>query len=89
MLQLHEDAVDELVLAEEDEQLQYNVGDVFFFDSKDHVEGVLEAAKANLERDVTETASRVDSIHSQITSLKKVLYGKFGKSINLEEDPAD
>ncbi|KAJ3089204.1 hypothetical protein HK102_006961 [Quaeritorhiza haematococci] len=73
----------EMVL-DEDEPLLYRIGDTF-------VSLPLSSCQSRLEKDQTEISSQLDTIKSemeginaQMAKLKVILYGKFGKSINLE-----
>jgi prefoldin subunit 4 len=85
--QLHEDAGDELVLVDDDERLQYNVGDVFFYDDKSEIESRIEETKSELDVEISDLRAQVEETTTEIQSLKTVLYAKFGKTINLEESP--
>jgi prefoldin subunit 4 len=85
--QLHEDAADELVLADDDAKLQYNIGDVFIFDDKSEIEARIEETKGELDAEIGDLRAQIEEATSEIQSLKATLYAKFGKSINLEESP--
>lgn len=85
-MELHEDAADELMLADDDEPVQYNVGDAFFFETKDFVEEEVDKAKGKLAKDVKDIESRLEAVNSEMKSIKALLYTKFGDSINLEAE---
>lgn len=80
-----DDALNELDnVLDEDEMIPYRVGDAFVHLS-------FEKAKELVNRDHTLAAEKVggikselDRLNSEMEGLKKDLYSKFGKSINLE-----
>ncbi|KAJ2609090.1 hypothetical protein H4S08_004191 [Coemansia sp. RSA 1365] len=79
------DLVMELELLDEDEPVLYKIGEAF-------IEFTLEKAQARVEKDKERIDQRVADLNSQMSSvefemdeLKKKLYGKFGKAINLEK----
>ncbi|PIA15441.1 Prefoldin, subunit 4, partial [Coemansia reversa NRRL 1564] len=79
------DLVMEIELLDEDEPVLYKIGEAF-------IEFTLEKAQARVEKDKERIDQRVADLNSQMSSvefemdeLKKKLYGKFGKAINLEK----
>jgi prefoldin subunit 4 len=66
--------------------IRYQLNDIFIElkveAARERSEKQLETSKAKLE----ELSDKTDSIRSKMDALKKVLYGKFGQSINLEVD---
>eukprot|EP00188_Purpureofilum_apyrenoidigerum_P001153 Plantae.Rhodophyta-Purpureofilum_apyrenoidigerum.ctg16088.p1 GENE.Plantae.Rhodophyta-Purpureofilum_apyrenoidigerum.ctg16088~~Plantae.Rhodophyta-Purpureofilum_apyrenoidigerum.ctg16088.p1 ORF type:complete len:129 (+),score=48.95 Plantae.Rhodophyta-Purpureofilum_apyrenoidigerum.ctg16088:216-602(+) len=85
LLKLYEDASDELVLADDDEKVQYAVGDAFLSACKEDVENHIEINKAELEEEIVNAQSKIENKQSEMAELKTVLYAKFGNTINLEE----
>uniref|UniRef100_A0A7S3A2U6 Prefoldin subunit 4 n=1 Tax=Rhodosorus marinus TaxID=101924 RepID=A0A7S3A2U6_9RHOD len=86
LLQLYEDASDELTLAEDDEKVQFAVGDAFILTAKDEAEETVEQCKTEIVRTMEESQKEYDKRVESMTKLKTELYGKFGNSINLEEE---
>lgn len=79
LIQLHEDAADELILMDDGEDVLYTIGDVFIVDDKHHVENTLESTKAELEADIDNYDEELRTIQDEMASLKASLYAKFGK----------
>ncbi|KAI9262185.1 Prefoldin subunit 4 [Phascolomyces articulosus] len=76
----------ELELADEDEPIRHKIGDAFV-----HIP--VSEALERVEKDTEKLNLQMESLQSDMTSvqdkmseLKKVLYAKFGNSINLEKD---
>ncbi|XP_057515795.1 prefoldin subunit 4 [Amaranthus tricolor] len=80
-----EDASNELILTDE-EIVRFQIGEVFAHVPKDEVETRLEEMKEATVKNLEKLEDEKKSIVSQMAELKKILYGKFGDSINLEED---
>ncbi|CAA3024650.1 probable prefoldin subunit 4 [Olea europaea var. sylvestris] len=80
-----EDASSELILTDED-IVRFQIGEVFAHVPKDEVENRIEQMKEVTEKNLEKLTEEKESIVSQMAELKKVLYGKFKDSINLEED---
>lgn len=85
LLQLHEDAGDELLLMDDDTSVHYAVGDTFLLDDKEQIEATLDATKAELGKDIDGYELEMRRIGERMRLLKANLYAKFGKTINLEE----
>ena len=47
---------------------------------------LIEKEKSVLGEGVSSLSTQIDGIHTELARLKALLYGKFGKSINLEKD---
>lgn len=45
---------------------------------------LLEASTGEIDGEVETLKGRIDTIHEEMEELKKHLYGRFGRSINLE-----
>ncbi|KNA18580.1 hypothetical protein SOVF_069420 [Spinacia oleracea] len=80
-----EDAGNELILTDE-EMVRFQIGEVFAHVPKDEVETRLEEMKELTEKNLEKLEEEKVSIVAQMSDLKKILYGKFGDSINLEEE---
>ncbi|XP_077247376.1 ABI3-interacting protein 3 [Tasmannia lanceolata] len=80
-----EDASNELILADE-EVLRFQIGEVFAHMPMEEVESRLEKMKEETCKNLERLEEEKDSILAQMAELKKILYGKFKDSINLEED---
>ncbi|KAK7337914.1 hypothetical protein VNO77_18505 [Canavalia gladiata] len=80
-----EDASNELILSDE-EIVRFQIGEVFAHVPKDEVESKLEQMKEVTGQKLGKLEEEKESVLAQMAELKKVLYGKFKDSINLEED---
>ncbi|XP_065853929.1 probable prefoldin subunit 4 [Euphorbia lathyris] len=80
-----EDASNELILTDE-EVVRFQIGEVFAHVPKDDVETRIEEMKEVTSRNIEKLEEEKKSILAQMAELKKILYGKFGESINLEDD---
>jgi len=80
-----EDASNELILADE-EEVRYQIGEVFSHMPKDEVEERLETLKEENTQELEKLTKEKEQVLAQMADLKKILYGKFKDSINLEED---
>ncbi|KAF4342005.1 prefoldin subunit 4 [Fusarium beomiforme] len=79
-----DDLSTELELADEDEKIQYKIGDAFFHVSVEQAQEMLEEATEKLEQESTSLEEKLSSIREEMTKLKVELYARFGKQINLE-----
>ncbi|KAI3995702.1 hypothetical protein MKX01_020775 [Papaver californicum] len=79
-----EDASNELILADED-SVKFQIGEVFVHMSTDEVESKIDQMKEMTSKNLERLEEKA-SLFSQMAELKKILYGKFKDSINLEED---
>ncbi|KAH7263519.1 Prefoldin subunit-domain-containing protein [Fusarium tricinctum] len=79
-----DDLSTELELADEDEKIQYKIGDAFFHVSVEQAQEMLEQATGKLEEESTSLEEKLSSIREEMTKLKVELYARFGKQINLE-----
>jgi len=78
IIRLHDDAIDELALVDDDQEVQHAVGDVFFISSTDNVTAIVEDAKLELRRELTAASEELDTITARLATLKGALYAKFG-----------
>ncbi|KAI5676910.1 hypothetical protein M9H77_07860 [Catharanthus roseus] len=80
-----EDASNELILTDE-EVVRFQIGEVFAHVPKEEVESRIEELKEATSKNLEKLEEEKESVLAQMAELKKVLYGKFKDSINLEED---
>ncbi|XP_027114353.1 prefoldin subunit 4 [Coffea arabica] len=80
-----EDASNELILTDDD-IVRFQIGEVFAHIPKDEVETRIEQMKEVTSKNLEKLEEEKESIVAQMDELKKILYGKFKDSINLEED---
>ncbi|KAI3898668.1 hypothetical protein MKW98_000781 [Papaver atlanticum] len=80
-----EDASNELILTDED-SVRFQIGEVFVHMANDEVESKIDQMKEITTKNLEKLEEEKASLLSQMAELKKILYGKFKDSINLEED---
>ncbi|CAG86750.2 DEHA2D03366p [Debaryomyces hansenii CBS767] len=74
----------EIELLDEDEKIQYKVGEVFIFMKVNKVIEKIEVDNEVLTEKISNIESSVDEIDDSLESYKKQLYARFGNNINLE-----
>ncbi|THY35700.1 hypothetical protein D6D01_01103, partial [Aureobasidium pullulans] len=79
-----EEVSSELELADEDEKVSYKIGDSFFLLPLPEVQELLAASIERIESDVTAVEEKLSELREEMQQLKTALYGRFGRSINLE-----
>uniref|UniRef100_A0A5B6YJB8 Prefoldin subunit 4 n=1 Tax=Davidia involucrata TaxID=16924 RepID=A0A5B6YJB8_DAVIN len=80
-----EDASNELILTDE-EVVRLQIGEVFAHVPKEEVESRIEQMQEVNTKNLEKLEEEKKSVVAQMAELKKILYGKFKDSINLEED---
>ena len=80
-----EDASNELMLADED-VCKYSIGGVFVHMDSSSADDKLTEKSDEVAEEVRGLEGELGSIEGEMGDLKKLLYGKFGTAINLEED---
>ncbi|KAG8417690.1 hypothetical protein J3458_005177 [Metarhizium acridum] len=80
----YDDLSTELELADEDEKIQYKIGDAFFHIPLDQAQEMLEAATTKIDEETSELEDKIGSVREEMQQLKVELYARFGKQINLE-----
>ncbi|KAK3037359.1 hypothetical protein RJ639_030457 [Escallonia herrerae] len=80
-----EDASNELILTDE-EVVRFQIGEVFAHVPREEVESRIDQMKETTDRNLEKLEQEKEMILAQMAELKKILYGKFKDSINLEED---
>ena len=63
---------------------RYKIGDCFVSLPQPEVLEMLQASQERIDDEVSTLRVTLDGIHEQMEELKKALYGRFGRSINLE-----
>ncbi|EMF15367.1 prefoldin subunit 4 [Sphaerulina musiva SO2202] len=79
-----EEISSELELADEEEKVPYKIGDSFFNLPVPEVQELLSAAVERIDREVSTVEEKLGEYREEMQTLKSELYGRFGKSINLE-----
>ncbi|XP_057960365.1 probable prefoldin subunit 4 [Malania oleifera] len=80
-----EDASNELILTDE-EIVRFQIGEVFAHVPNEEVESRIEQMKEVNSKKLEKLEEEKESVVAQMSELKKILYGKFKDSINLEEE---
>jgi prefoldin subunit 4 len=84
------EAIEEIELVDDDEKIQFLIGEVFVFNNVEKTQELLKAAKEKKEQEIESIEARINEIQEKMTTLKGALYGKFGhKNIYLENDEDD
>lgn len=79
-----EEVTTELELADEDEPVQYKVGDTFYAVPLSAAQKMLEGSTTETDEEVARLEDELSSMNESMDSLKAYLYARFGKGINLE-----
>ncbi|KAL1333823.1 hypothetical protein AAHE18_11G131400 [Arachis hypogaea] len=66
--------------------VRFQIGEVFAHVPKDEVKNRIENMKEVTSQKLTKLDEEKQFVVAQMAELKKILYGKFKDSINLEED---
>ncbi|KAF2874228.1 Prefoldin subunit-domain-containing protein [Massariosphaeria phaeospora] len=79
-----EEISNELELVDEDEKVPYKIGDCFVSLPQPEVLELLTGSTENIDTEVEALKEKLNSFQDEMGELKKALYGRFGRSINLE-----
>ncbi|KAL7911101.1 Prefoldin subunit domain-containing protein [Trichoderma velutinum] len=79
-----DDISTELELADEDEKIQYKIGDAFFHLPLEQAQEMLSTATTRIDEDTEKLEEKLGTIEDEMSQLKIELYARFGKQINLE-----
>ncbi|KAG4302873.1 hypothetical protein PCANB_000842 [Pneumocystis canis] len=79
-----EDAITELELLDENTSFLYKVGDSFILLPLDDTQNWLEKDLNQTDKNVSKLEEEISKLDLSMKELKKELYDKFGKAINLE-----
>ncbi|CDO93765.1 unnamed protein product [Kluyveromyces dobzhanskii CBS 2104] len=74
----------EIELIDEDEKVQYKIGDVFVFLKQSEVVEKLESDAEKIDKTIEKLENDEAELDSRVKELKSILYAKFGDNINLE-----
>lgn len=74
----------EIELLDEDEKIQYKIGDAFVFVAVATAVEMIEKENELLDAKIDASTDEIEAIDSELAKLKAHLYGKFGNNINLE-----
>ncbi|KAL5988965.1 putative prefoldin subunit 4 [Asimina triloba] len=66
--------------------VRFQIGEVFAHVSREDVESRLEKMKEETTEALQKLEEEKESVLAQMAELKRILYGKFKDSINLEEE---
>ncbi|KAJ2741683.1 hypothetical protein GGI20_005018 [Coemansia sp. BCRC 34301] len=81
-----DDLATEIELLDEEEPVPYKIGDTFILMSLESAQSRLEKDKEKIDLRVDELDSQISAIASEMDELKRALYAKFGRAINLEKN---
>merc|ERR1712115_159513 len=76
--------LEELELMEEDARVPYKIGDSFFTLPLSEVQELVTADTSKIDEDVAKLEEKLSACQDEMSTLKVALYGRFGRSINLE-----
>ncbi|KAF2642152.1 Prefoldin, subunit 4 [Massarina eburnea CBS 473.64] len=74
----------ELELVDEEEKVPYQIGDCFVNLPQPEVLELLTASTETIDTESDAVKEKLGTVQEEMESLKKALYGRFGRSINLE-----
>lgn len=86
LLEEIDDALTELELVDDDTNLRLKFGECFIRVDVDSAKDYIEKVQETTKKEATELKSAVEETQKKMNKLKSSLYGKFGNSIQLEED---
>ncbi|RIB18541.1 putative GIM3-Gim complex component [Gigaspora rosea] len=74
------------LLGDEGELVRYKIGDAFISITLEDAAQRTKREKEFLSEELKKLRNEMDSLTTEMEKLKVLLYGKFGKAINLEKD---
>ncbi|VEU20817.1 DEKNAAC101695 [Brettanomyces naardenensis] len=74
----------EIELLDEDDDVNYKVGDAFILLKQSEAVDKLEKQNAHLDSEIMRLELQIEELDGKLAELKKRLYAKFGTAINLE-----
>ncbi|CAB3372396.1 probable prefoldin subunit 4 [Cloeon dipterum] len=80
------EAVDEIELLGEIEEIPYVMGEIFLLQNPESTKDKLAEAKERMEKDLDGIKIKMDSVKDLMSDLRTHLYAKFGDNINLEAE---
>ncbi|KAG9287456.1 hypothetical protein G9A89_023828 [Geosiphon pyriformis] len=84
--ELIEDLSSELELADEDKEIPYKIGDAFISLTLEEVQQRITQESEDLRQELENLRDEMVALMQKMNELKGLLYGKFGKAINLEKE---
>ncbi|KAJ1940264.1 hypothetical protein FBU59_003862 [Linderina macrospora] len=81
-----DDLAMEIELLDDEEPVPYRIGDTFVMLPLEEAQERVEKDKDTIDARVEDLDSQISAIAEEMEVLKKALYGKFGRAINLEKD---
>mmetsp|Transcript_28190 Transcript_28190/g.32618 ORF Transcript_28190/g.32618 Transcript_28190/m.32618 type:complete len:130 (+) Transcript_28190:71-460(+) len=82
----NDDAVTEIDIGDDDNDIRLKFGECFFRADADTCREYLENSTKELKEGAAQIESQMEDTKKKMAKLKTVLYSKFGSNINLEED---
>ncbi|QRV94168.1 Prefoldin subunit [Ceratobasidium sp. AG-Ba] len=79
-----DDLAMELELADEDEPVDYKIGEAFFRIPLPRAQALIVKDQEAAEAEITKLQAQIDECREEMKELKVALYAKFGKQINLD-----
>ncbi|KAG9125001.1 hypothetical protein FRC07_009407 [Ceratobasidium sp. 392] len=79
-----DDLAMELELADEDEHIEYKIGEAFFRIPLPRAQALLVKDQEAAEEEINKLQAQIEECNQEMKELKVVLYAKFGKQINLD-----
>mmetsp|Transcript_20539 Transcript_20539/g.30598 ORF Transcript_20539/g.30598 Transcript_20539/m.30598 type:complete len:127 (+) Transcript_20539:80-460(+) len=84
-IQNYKDATEEVEGCMQDDGLLLKIGEAYVKSEEDDVLAKLEALRENSEKELNSKTDEIEEVKTEMDKLKKLLYAKFGNSINLEK----
>jgi chaperonin cofactor prefoldin len=69
---------------DEEDTVPYRIGDSFYLLKAEEATERMEGEKTTIESEISKMEEDIEGMKTQLAKLKRILYGKFGNSINLE-----
>ncbi|GAB7359875.1 hypothetical protein MBLNU230_g7403t1 [Neophaeotheca triangularis] len=79
-----EEVAGELELADEEDKVPYRIGDTFVSLPVSQVQELLSSSVEKIDGELSTVEDQLSEVREEMQSLKAALYGRFGRSINLE-----
>ncbi|CUA66894.1 prefoldin subunit 4 [Rhizoctonia solani] len=79
-----DDLAMELELADEDEPVEYKIGEAFFHISLKRAQTLLQKDQESIDSEINGLQGKIEQCQQEMKDLKVALYAKFGKQINLD-----
>jgi len=79
------DALQEIELMDEEDTVPYRIGDSFYSLKVEEATERMEGEKTVTEEEISKMEEEIEGMKTDLAKLKRILYGKFGSSINLEK----